>query len=156
MLARARQRQARLYRLQKLLQQFSKRITASQLTYEAFDALRARTSQHGLGELEILGPQLGVRKRIFGVSPRTCRFRNELATVVQRDLHACPSLGWKKPRIFAVLGGRHDADEASYSWVRELRHIDLLGAQAPEHERRRDGIGETVLRLFSRLRSAAS
>src|SRR5450755_736085 len=98
MLARARQRQARLYRLQKLLQQFSKRITASQLTYEAFDALRARTSQHGLRELEILGPRLGVRERIVVVSPRTSRSRKELATFGQRDPHACPPLGWKKPR----------------------------------------------------------
>ena len=42
----------------------------SKVIHEAFDALRARTPQHGLGELEILGSQLSGRKRVFGTAAR--------------------------------------------------------------------------------------
>src|ERR1700694_1959974 len=121
-------------RLQKLLQQFSKRPVVSKRAHEALDALRARTAQHGLGELEILGPQLGIRKRIFGIATRTGRFRSELATVVQRDLHARPSLGRKQPRKIVVLGQDHEAEQAPNPRVRELWHIDLLVTNLSTHQ----------------------
>ena len=98
----------------------------SNLVHEALDALCARSSQHRLGEVKILGLQLGVRKRIFGVSPRTRRFRNELATVVQHDLDACPSLGRKQPRIFAIFRRDHEPKQAPHT--RPVGRLDEVKA----------------------------
>ena len=68
--ARMREPQPSSRWLQKFLQQLRQLITMSKVIHEAFDALRARTPQHGLGKLEILGSQLVGRKRVFGTAAR--------------------------------------------------------------------------------------
>ena len=74
-----------------------------------------------LGELEILGSQLFVGQRVVGTTARAGRERDERAAVVQRDLHARPSLGWKQARILAALSQSRDTEQAPHPRIGELR-----------------------------------